>query len=465
MNPSTIHDTLTKDTAAAAESLAAMLQKEEGYACQDYLNPARFACGSIKATEADRVRIVDWCYTIVDHCRFRRETVAIAMEMVDRFLSSDDGAAQRILRNRKQLQLAAVAALYVAIKTSEQVAIGSAAFAALCHGAYSADEIEAMELTLLQGLSWRLCAPTSLSFAHHVLSLVLPRVSLAESTWEFILDEVQFQTEHAARSYFFTTQRSSTAAMAAIFNTLDQVEKEERQAVLNALMSVVTESFDSPQDMLDARNQLMFLVNGSSDEDSVMSETSKEVQAWTTKGGEKCYDDSKAAESAVFNCSVMDAHRNESIPIDDEHLNNERNPDGTWCLYYVPLAFGRAMTRALKKIEAAGAEAEKEDFMVLSDCHSPWQSDVFVSVAPDKEVEGALIEKISGDFLSKAFKGDYSNIGKWMKEMRVLVKDVLEERGRDVDAGAVRYLFYYPTCPKCAKKHGENHVVIMAKLD
>ena len=40
--------------------------------------------------------------------------------------------------------------------------------------------------------------------------------------------------------------------------------------------------------------------------------------------------------------------------------------DGTWCLFYVPLAFGRAMTRALKKIEAAGAEAEKEDFMIVA---------------------------------------------------------------------------------------------------
>ena len=48
-----------------------------------------------------------------------------------------------------------------------------------------------------------------------------------------------------------------------------------------------------------------------------------------------------------------------------------------------------------------------------------------MSVAPDKEGGGAVAtEKISGDFLAKAFQGDYSNIGKWMKETRVLVKEV-----------------------------------------
>lgn len=138
--------------------------------------------------------------------------------------------------------------------------------------------------------------------------------------------------------------------------------------------------------------------------------------------------------------------------------------DGTWCCYYIPLGFGRAVTRALKKIEAAEAEAPNDEFMILSDCHSPWHSGVFVSCAKDKVVEGA--ETISGEFLAKAFEGDYSNIGKWMKEMNVLVKETLDERGGEEKTGvdAVKYYFYYPTCPKCAKNYGENHVVIMAKM-
>jgi len=132
--------------------------------------------------------------------------------------------------------------------------------------------------------------------------------------------------------------------------------------------------------------------------------------------------------------------------------------DGTWCFYYVPLAFGRAMTRALKKIQNAEAEVEpRSELMVLSDCHSPWYSNIFLSVAEDKEVEGAEVEKISGTFLAKSFEGDYSNMGKWIKEMETLLK---ETATKDLKS----FYLYYPTCPKCAKKYGENYVVIMADV-
>jgi len=132
--------------------------------------------------------------------------------------------------------------------------------------------------------------------------------------------------------------------------------------------------------------------------------------------------------------------------------------DGTWCFFYVPLTFGRAMSRALKRITDAGAESPKDEMMVLSECISPWYSDVYVSVAKE-EVDGAEVEKISGTFLSKAFEGDYSNMGKWVEEMKGLVAEETVER----PALGLKMYFYYPTCPKCAKKYGKNYVIIMAK--
>jgi hypothetical protein len=50
-------------------------------------------------TDADRKILVDWCYGLVDNCHFSRDTVAMAMQMVDRFLavpSSTTDAAARI---------------------------------------------------------------------------------------------------------------------------------------------------------------------------------------------------------------------------------------------------------------------------------------------------------------------------------------------------------------------------------
>ena len=158
--------------------------------------------------------------------------------------------------------------------------------------------------------------------------------------------------------------------------------------------------------------------------------------------------------------------------------------DGTRCLFHIPLAFGKAVTRAMKKIEQSEAQVPKEDFMILSECSSPWWSDVLVSASKEC-VEGAEVKMISGSFLAKVFEGDYSNIGKWAKEMNALVLEVggsaLEgkrEQEKEVEEDGEcssntkkvtkqkddTIYFYYPTCPKCAKKHGRNYVVIFAMI-
>jgi hypothetical protein len=141
---------------------------------------------------------------------------------------------------------------------------------------------------------------------------------------------------------------------------------------------------------------------------------------------------------------------------------------------YVPIRFDKAVIRALEKIDKCpGAALPKEEVMIMSDCASPWYTNVLVSVAP-QEVNGAAVEKISGDFLAKVFEGDYSNIGKWVNEVENLVPSVrasLELDGKRNDknedrksSDKVKHYLYYPTCPKCAKKFGKNHVVILASL-
>ncbi|KAL7432904.1 hypothetical protein ACHAXH_001918 [Discostella pseudostelligera] len=134
--------------------------------------------------------------------------------------------------------------------------------------------------------------------------------------------------------------------------------------------------------------------------------------------------------------------------------------DGTWCILYVPLAFGRAVVRVMKQISDAGAEPPKSDVMILSDCTSPWYTNIYVSTTKD-DVPGVEVQKISGTFLAKAYEGDYSNMGKWATETKELVK-TSKMSAEDVEK--MQIYFYYPTCPKCAKKYGNNYVVVLAKL-
>ena len=138
--------------------------------------------------------------------------------------------------------------------------------------------------------------------------------------------------------------------------------------------------------------------------------------------------------------------------------------DGTYCFFYIPLAFGRAVTRATTKISNANAECPKEEFMILSDCTSPFYSNIYLSISKDKEVKDAQIETISGIFLAKVFEGEYRDMGNWVDEMKDIVKEKREDNTAANNDDDLKMYFYHPTCPKCSKEYGKNYVVILAKI-
>ncbi|KAL7539383.1 hypothetical protein ACHAXR_009248 [Thalassiosira sp. AJA248-18] len=252
-----IHNSLSQDTIAVADSLFVMLQKEKTI----FRSCNYFDLSSSPAVTrgSDRMKVVDWCYSIIDNTQFDRETVAIAMNMVDRFLSklNKSTVKQQTMIDHQHFQLLSIAALYISIKINESVALGSDEVARATLGGHSAKDIEAMELTILQVLDWQIWAPTSIQMAHHILSFLLPHVNLEKSTWDFILGEVRFQTEHAVRDHYFSTQLQSTVAVAAIFNALDRVDLQFCQDILcEVLLEMDEESFASNGILLDARNRL-----------------------------------------------------------------------------------------------------------------------------------------------------------------------------------------------------------------
>ena len=262
-------ENLSRNTEAVADSLAAMIRRELAtYLCYDgYLNPS----DPNMITAGNRMKLVDWCYDIVDHFNFSRETVASAMEMVDRFLSmpSSSADAARVsdeaLVDQSKFQLLTIAALYTSIKINEMVAISSDLFAEMCSHIYTVEEIEDMERTLLIGLSWRCHAPTAHQVGMSILSLLLPYVDIPEVTWGFLIDEVNYLTELAVRDYYFSasTQRTSTIALAAVFNVINDTSTKERRRreLLGAYLRVIMEcfDFDHPNQIAAARSRLKSL--------------------------------------------------------------------------------------------------------------------------------------------------------------------------------------------------------------
>jgi hypothetical protein len=119
---------------------------------------------------------------------------------------------------------------------------------------------------------------------------------------------------------------------------------------------------------------------------------------------------------------------------------------------HIPLNFGSVMKRNMALIEAA--DAKGEEMIVLSDENSLWGADVYIAVT--KEVPNAATTTLSGTFLSKVFEGPYQNVRKWIEEMKRFVAG----RGKQIK----KLYCYYTTCPKCAKEHGKNYVVILAQV-
>ncbi len=119
---------------------------------------------------------------------------------------------------------------------------------------------------------------------------------------------------------------------------------------------------------------------------------------------------------------------------------------------HIPLNFGAVVRRNATAIAAAGAEVEPG--IILSDENSRWGADIYIEVA--REVPQARMAALSGTFLAKVFEGPYQNVRTWVGEMSAYVL---------AQGHSIRKLyFYYTTCPRCAKEHGRNYVVLLAQV-
>ncbi|MCE5249150.1 hypothetical protein LLG96_02915 [bacterium] len=127
--------------------------------------------------------------------------------------------------------------------------------------------------------------------------------------------------------------------------------------------------------------------------------------------------------------------------------------DKVFTVFYMPFNFGAVMKRLDRKVREA--HAGMPDRLCLSDHTSKWNMDVYLSV--DKEIPAADTVTLSGKFLSKVYEGPYKDTGKWCKDFESYVASK--------ELSIKKWYMWYTTCPKCAKKHGKNYVVIVAQVN
>src|SRR4030042_3346860 len=111
--------------------------------------------------------------------------------------------------------------------------------------------------------------------------------------------------------------------------------------------------------------------------------------------------------------------------------------------FHVPINIGKKITEGMKKIEEVGLGTEQ---MVLSRNDSIWGADILIPIKNKTDI--FEIELITGRFLTRLFEGHYGDMRKWIRETR----DWCREKGSEPE----EFIFWYATCPKCAKKYGDK---------
>jgi Cyclin, N-terminal domain/Cyclin, C-terminal domain len=235
------------DVDATLTTLAAMCQQEEtGYKTCPYLYQSQppQSCAAIGPAHAAsdapvdidcRNKMAAWCYQVVDFCKFNRETVAISMNYLDRFMSSTTAGASVALQDRKVYQLVAMTTLYTAVKIHEPEAMDPKLVSTLSRGTYSPAQVEAMEASILPAIQWRLNPPTAMAFVRQFLDL-LPSNIIDSYQRDAVYDLSKFQTELAVSEYDFLSVRASIIGYCALMNALESVGVDDKTL---AYMSIV----------------------------------------------------------------------------------------------------------------------------------------------------------------------------------------------------------------------------------
>jgi hypothetical protein len=143
-------------------------------------------------------------------------------------------------------------------------------------------------------------------------------------------------------------------------------------------------------------------------------------------------------------------------PWDDKLIvweNKRFIKDHVFTLFYMPMNFGAAMKRLMKKLDDSGATCPCG--LCLSDHTSKWNMDLLLEV--DREIPGTENLSLTGKFYSRVYEGNFNQTGNWQKDFDSAVR----LKGFNMK----KTYMWYTTCPKCAKKYGKNYVVILGQVE
>ena len=280
--PTPLDDSMPPDMEAAdiGERIAVMRKQEETtYRVHDYLAASvEIRKHASKPVDDEcRVKMCEWCYQVVDFCKFRRETVLIGMSYLDRYLCTEKGL--EALCNRKQYQLAAMTALYVAIKLHEPLEMETSLLADLSRGCYNEMEFVDMEQTILSALNFRVNGPTPLGFVQYFMGLIPETVHPTVAA--LVMDYARYQIELSVSEQSMVDIMPSEVALAAVLNAMEGMDTNlfpvKLQGKFIRSIERYSELFVTQAEHTQSRLSLMLLGTISADYSEIMKSLDQDM--------------------------------------------------------------------------------------------------------------------------------------------------------------------------------------------
>ena len=280
------------------ETIQAMrVQEERGYRCRDYLyqdddydqsidfGPQNAYVDDTDALPVDedcRQKMANWCYSVVDYCGFSRDTVAVAMSYLDRYLTAQ--TSNTIIQDRKQFQLVAMTCLYTAVKVHESEAMEPQLVASMSNGMYTPEQIVQTESSILFALQFRMNPPTSLSFVRQFMALLDGVMDDRERRASIEL--AKFQCELAVNDYELCAQvPASSVAFAALANALhctNSCSHQIQHNYLNTLAKIADVDIINSAQVINVQERLCRAVEQSSKDASHLVPKTNKQRSTTT---------------------------------------------------------------------------------------------------------------------------------------------------------------------------------------
>ena len=246
---------------------AMMYQEDASYKYQSFFPP------HLSPEELERVqlnlgwreKICQWSYNVVDHFDMPREIVAISMDYFDRYLATKSNECSGNLA-----LLASLTTLHIAIKIHSETSVKISTLASLSRGQFGPQHIEQMEWEICGALRWKLHPPTLFAFVSYFLMLFHPQQQhqhqqqelhqmmsttsnnkspvvlppLHHSIRKELFEVAIYMAELSVCDSFFVSFPTSTVAMAAIVNCMDDMPTSKLSAVhRTAFWTLVQERF------------------------------------------------------------------------------------------------------------------------------------------------------------------------------------------------------------------------------